>query len=295
MNWVGRKSCPLCGHSPCAPFRRPIPIPDQLQSEDVRITDSRYGKRWPLFRCPSCTFVFADPVPDSIGLAELYGNLQDDEYSGERENRARNFLPILSRIRRFSPAGKRLLDVGAASGIFLDLARRHGFAVEGVEPSSFLVREARELYDLELFCGTLDTFPERPQYDVVTLLDIIEHVFDPAGMLRQVHGRMNPGGLLVAVTPDISSLAANLTGEHWWHFRLAHLQFFNRRSLEHILRCSGFHPLAMRRYAWHFSYHYLLTRLFPRLKSGGGLQNVLKKLNLKLQLFDSLEIYARKI
>ncbi len=99
--------------------------------------------------------------------------------------------------------------------------------------------------------------------------------------------------MLVIVTPDIGSLAARLMGGRWWHYRAAHVNFFNRRSLERLLAAHGFEIALRKRFAWNFSAYYLLTRLLPFLK-GKALQRPLKKLHLKLQLFDSWEVYARK-
>jgi hypothetical protein len=99
--------------------------------------------------------------------------------------------------------------------------------------------------------------------------------------------------MLVIVTPDIGSLAARLMGGRWWHYRAAHVNFFNRRCLERLLNAHGFEIALRKRFAWNFSAYYLLTRLLPFLK-GRALQGPLKKLHLQLHLFDSWEVYARK-
>ncbi len=90
---------------------------------DFKITDSHYGSRWTFYSCRDCGFVFANPVPDGEAIAGFYATLDDEEYSQEDEGRGRNFSVILKRLGRFAPPGSSLLDVGAASGIFLNLAR----------------------------------------------------------------------------------------------------------------------------------------------------------------------------
>ncbi len=191
------------------------------------------------------------------------------------------------------PPGSSLLDVGAASGIFLNLAREEGFRVTGIEPSAALVADARERYGLELFRGSAEQFVAREKFAAITLLDVLEHVTDPDAFLSVLDGFLAPGGTLVVVTPDIGSLAAGLMGGRWWHYRVAHVNFFNRRSLGRLLERHGFETALRKRFAWNFSLYYLLTRLLPFLK-GKTLQTRLKKLHLKLQLFDSWEVYARK-
>jgi len=294
MKLMQRQTCPLCRSADINQFRKGNIAAASLSADDFKITDSRYGSRWTFFACRRCGFVFANPGPSPGDLARFYSRLQDREYSQEKENRAKNFGSILENLRRLAPPGREILDVGAASGIFLDLARRQGFTVDGIEPSRSLANEAKRLYGLTLFVGTLEAFRPRRKFAMIALMDILEHLVDAEKFMKRISDLVAAGGILVVVTPDINSLAARLTGGRWWHYRIAHVQFFNARSLAFLLEKHGFEIILKKRYAWNFSAHYLLSRLFPRLKKDGSLQTALKKLNLRLQLFDSWEIYARK-
>jgi len=285
--------CPLCQSPRIALFKKGTIVPENISSADFKITDSHYGSRWTFYSCRDCGFVFANPAPAKATIAEFYASLADEEYSQEDEGRGRNFSTVLKRLRPYAPPGSRLLDVGAASGIFLNLARKAGFQVTGIEPSAALVADAEKLFGLKLFCGTVEQFIANEKFAVITVLDVLEHVTDPGDFLTVLSRVLAPGGMLVIVTPDISSLAARIMGGRWWHYRVAHLNFFNRRSLARILGDRGFTIVLRKRFAWNFSVYYLLTRLLPFLK-GRALQKPLKKLHLKLQLCDSWEIYARK-
>jgi len=288
-------ACPLCGSARIRRYRTGSFDPAQLESDHFRITDSRYGSLWNLDRCRDCTYVFANPAPDAATVEGFYRGLVDDEYDEESRGREKNFATVLRRLKRLCPPGNRLLDVGAASGIFMNLAADAGYAVDGIEPSRYLCREAEARTGRKVFCGTLSTFPPVEPYAVITLLDLIEHVTEPNGLLAAVSARLQTGGLVVLVTPDIGSLAARLSGRRWWHFRVAHINFFNRRSATRLLERHGLEIVRRRRYAWHFTPYYLLTRLFPGLRHRAALQKWFKRVHLKLQLFDSWEIYARKV
>ncbi len=295
METVPRTQCPLCGSSDIHEFRRGTLDPQLLSPADFRITDSRYGSLWSFKRCGDCRFVFADPAPTQESLAALYTALEDEEYGAEAENRGRNFKTILDRLEKIIPARGNLLDVGAASGIFMQLAGERGFQAEGVEPSIRLVQEARRRYGLDILQGTTDQLPPASRFNVITCLDLIEHLADPLPALQKIIRHLEPGGIFVVVTPDIRSLAARIAGRRWWHYRTAHVNFFSRPALERLMRLLGMEIVSRHRYAWHFSMFYLATRLLPSLGKNATLQRVLKRINCKLQLMDSWEIYARKI
>lgn len=296
MELKQRKSCPLCQSTNIKLFKKGTFDPETLQSDDFKITDSHYGSLWTFFSCGNCGFVFSNPYIPEEHITGFYAQLEDREYSEEAEGRAKNFKTLLKRLKRLNP-GNTLLDIGAASGIFLDLARKEGYDIEGIEPSEYLVKEAEKRYNLHLFKGTMENYIRNKPgktFSVITLLDIIEHLVEPEDFMTKLDNLMEDNGFLVIVTPDVNSLAARTTGSRWWHFRIAHINFFNRTSLEYLLQKHDYEIILKKRYVWNFSFFYLVTRIFPSLKSKKPLQKVLKRLHLKLPLFDSWEIYARK-
>ena len=154
-----------------------------------------------------------------------------------------------------------LFDVGAATGILLDLARaprlgagRHRAQLLGGESGRGQVR----LHALE---GALETasLPE-DRYAAVTMVDFIEHTPLPYEALRRASRILRPPGSSSSSPRTSTAPAARLAGRRWWHLRPAHLAFFSRRSLAVLLRRAGFSIVAERRYSWTFSLHYLLSR-----------------------------------
>lgn len=68
-------------------------------------------------------------------------------------------------------------------------------------------------------------------FDVVTLIDVIEHAPDPVDLLRRIKRVMAPDGICLVVTPDVSSVAARAMGGKWWRFRAAHIGYSTSRRL----------------------------------------------------------------
>ena len=287
--------CPACGGDRLRPFRKGCFDPGSLDASRVKITDSGYGEVWDLSVCLNCGHLFADPCPRPEFLFSLYRDVVDPVYDQEAEGRSRNFLGILRRVERLRPARGRLFDVGAATGILLDLARRRGWKVDGIEPSAWAARWAADRYGILLRRGAFeDAALSAESFDAVTMVDFIEHTPVPRAALSQASRILVPGGILALVTPDIHSLAARLAGRRWWHLRPGHLAYFGRRSLDALLIAHGFRVVLRRRYAWTFSARYLVSR-FGALEGLARRASFLGRIPIKLALGDSFEIYAVKV
>jgi 2-polyprenyl-3-methyl-5-hydroxy-6-metoxy-1,4-benzoquinol methylase len=122
-------------------------------------------------------------------------------------------------------SGGRLLDVGCATGYFLNAARLD-FEVSGVEPSRWAVDYARTRLHLNVTEGHLEAVDLPLEgFDVITMNDVIEHFSDPRAALERSAALLRPGGILYLVTPDIGSLSARVLRGRWWGLRPAHLYY----------------------------------------------------------------------
>ncbi|MCX7974690.1 MAG: class I SAM-dependent methyltransferase [Candidatus Aminicenantes bacterium] len=267
-----------------------------LSPEKIKITDADYGLTWDLSRCLDCSFVFANPCPEEKFITSLYSEVKDPAYEVEALGRRQTFRRLLHRLEKLRPQRGYLLDVGAATGLFLDEAKKRGWQVLGIEPSRWAVEIAQK-QGLKVFQGSLEDFKiDDQRYDVITLIDVLEHTPNPRKIVEKVQKLLKPQGLILIVTPDLESFLAKLTGRYWWHYRPAHLVFFNRQSLKKLLALTHFEVLSWKRYSWHFSLSYLFSRLpftFWLLHKP-FLSSLWSRIQLKLALGDSFEVYAQK-
>ncbi len=290
--------CPVCTSSELTTFKKTTFDIHTLDKDDVKITDSAYGKIWDLSRCTNCTHVFANPRPSSEFILSLYSQIEEPLYEDEAAGRAQNFKRILGQLEKIRPQKGRLFDVGAATGILLDLALKRGWDPDGVEPSAWAAQVAEKKYGLSLRLGDFaEIDAPLDHYAAVTMVDFIEHITHPDAALKKVHDLLSQEGILCLVTPDIQSLAARLFQNKWWHFRPAHLSYYSQQSLRTLLERSGFEVVQVRKYSWTFSAHYLLSRIGPLsfFLKNARLASVWKKIPIKLALSDSFEVYAQKL
>jgi SAM-dependent methyltransferase len=242
--------------------------PARLDPNDLKITDDRYGVTLGLWRCGACGFIYSDR--EEMGdLVALYGALVDDDYDGSRDTRALQMDWILDLAERSHPGAGTGLDIGAASGLLVRKGLDRGLEMAGVEPSASLVEVARRSNDVELVHGVYP-HPDLSgrTFDLVFLVDVIEHVGDPVGLLRAAGAALAPGGVAIVVTPDIGSRTARMMGERWWHLRLAHVGYFDSASFGEAARRAGLVVNSEVRAKWFFRVAYLAARLEQYLPVG---------------------------
>jgi 2-polyprenyl-3-methyl-5-hydroxy-6-metoxy-1,4-benzoquinol methylase len=291
------EKCPICSSRRFRFYKQGTFDYALLDTEQIKITDSEYGKIWDLKECLDCGHIFADPYPKPEFIFSLYSRVEDPAYDQEAEGRSKNFLGILKELEKRLPDKGPLFDVGAATGILLQLARARGWTPSGIEASAWAVTFAAEKRGISLVQGFFEETSLAPgSFRAVTMVDFIEHTPKPREAVRKAHEILAPGGILCLVTPDVHSPAARIAGKRWWHLRPGHLAYFSEKSLIMLLEDAGFEILKRKRYAWTFSAHYLLSRkkIFDVLTKKGRSTSFLKRIPIKLALRDSFEIYAKK-
>ena len=142
----------------------------------------------------------------------------------------------------------------------MEEAEKLGFTAVGIEPSAWLAEIGRR-HGLNIINGTLPNRKVRGKFDVILLIDVIEHVSQPLQLLKILSKLLSPKGKCVIITPDASSIFARLLGFRWWHYRIAHISYFNSCNLSLILNRANLRVTHTKRPAWFFSYDYLHQRL----------------------------------
>jgi SAM-dependent methyltransferase len=259
-------ACPTCGGRDTAPFRsgpdRSHGLPGWFQ----------------LVRCRACGLVYQQPRPTGRALAAYYPPDYSPHAGAGRPSLARRLgwrhgYELYRRCRFLSrhADGGRLLDVGCATGSFLEAIRDFGdWRVWGIEPGLAAARQARAR-DLDVVVARFEDLRLAPEsLEAVTMWDVLEHLPDPVAALSAAREALRPGGHVFLNVPTLDSWDSRLFGDDWCGLDLPrHLTLFDRRTLRLVLERAGLQPVSMAHptgsyYSVTQSSRQLLARRLPR-------------------------------
>lgn len=223
------------------------------------------GSKYRLSAHPRFGFLQVKPTPSAEVITEFYAKefysskyprcnssgldiqLRDKEfYDAGREDVCRNIQELTGRPLK----GMDVLDIGCGWGQALLAFKKKGMHCYGFDPAPEGVAYARKkgLDVVRAGMEKMDVFGGK-KFDVVTLIDVLEHLSDPVAVLKEIRGSLlKPGGILIIDVPNEFN-AFQLAGQKthklasWWVAPPGHLNYFTPATLKRLLRGTGFDAL----------------------------------------------------
>lgn len=155
---------------------------------------------------------------------------------------------VLDRTPRY------ILDIGCSNGVFLDLYKEEGWETWGVEPSGAGMRSEEKGHRITHDVFERAKLPE-DYFDLIILNHTLEHMDNPAEVLKKVYGLLKSGGIILVDVPNAGGLGARILGKYW-PLRLPqeHKWQFTKESLSKLFRESGFEILTFKSRSGIFEY-----------------------------------------
>lgn len=238
-------NCRLCDRQ-TDPFLR-LPTGD-LDEPFLDVTLRRRLPELELRRCATCGCLWAsDARQEEQLLVDAYERVAAAYFDSQPDDpRYVRFYRQLERFVKQHTDGRVILDVGCGDGVFLSCLSSD-WSRQGLEPSTSGASLARRK-NLAVVNGTLDTVPDEIHADVISALDVIEHVVDPHRFVESVKRRLRPRGVLLLLTGDADSYPARVAGPQWSYLRwCGHISVFSQSGLRKLLESHGFEVLAWSR------------------------------------------------
>lgn len=215
---------------------------------------TKFKTPFTLYRCKECFCVFQHPVPEDADLfydRDYYVGSADFSYHDERKSeKFKNYVwqARLKTIKDHKPAG-RFLDVGCSFGGFVRAASEY-YESYGMDVSEYAVTEGNKFglkqnyKGQQLFHGSLLNLPDHPvfkrKFDIITLIEVWEHLIDPQRQAQAAFNLLNPGGLLVIQTANLEGWQAVNAGKGYHYFLPGHLVCYTATGLKYLLQEAGF-------------------------------------------------------
>ena len=216
-------------------------------------TNVTLSNRLPYFdvmKCLNCEVLFTNKFPTSKKIIDIYS---ENYYSPWTDSAGTipksvelmkkktfkaylNLLPRYIKLKR-----KKLLDIGCATGFLLETAREKGCDCWGVELNPFGAKESSKKFPKKIFNGILENSKFKNDFfDIVTMIDLIEHTQNPLAVMKEVRRITKKGGYVLMVTPNVGGMWAKVLGKKWTNFKEEHLFYFKENSLKYMINKSGF-------------------------------------------------------
>jgi len=175
------------------------------------------------------------------------------------------------------PSGVRVLDIGCGAGVITLIANEgKSNTVYGVEPDPDRAKVSAER-GLKMECGLLDSayFERHGRFDVIMLIDVLEHLVDPQAMLALIKQGLNPGGRILLSVPNVAhwSVRLKLLFGRFDYTEIGimdatHLRWFYEGSLRALVESQGFTITDVRQSAGTFLWSYSARPPFKWLPAG---------------------------
>jgi SAM-dependent methyltransferase len=240
IRWFTVEACPVCGGT------------EQLRSEPLDVEEYRFGnesiqvpiQRISLLNCRECGYLIKSVVPSPRFLEQLFtrqaGEVWADDYGFTDEVKV---LRELTGGRSFE-----VLDIGASNGGLLKALTRDGLvgrrsALDVVMYPGFDVWVHGEF--IRGFADSEDLSWSGKPYDMVTMFDVVEHLYDPDQAFANLRRLVKQGGFVIIETGDSKSYwPRKFRARHWWYAGLfEHHIFWSENSLRYVAQGHGFSTL----------------------------------------------------
>lgn len=250
----GFQVCPGCGNRTKSIFYR------------YRYTDCESF----IYRCDRCSLEFLRPLVLAEVNERRMESVDDAEMFHSPLLRCLHewliIRPEITRVRNLLGRNDfSMLDVGCGTGWISRIWADSGARVTGLEPSEARAALARERGLRVLSCYA-EELESNERFNLIVIRHVIEHLEDPAAILRNLATQLTPEGFLLVITPNIDCIGRRVFDDDWTWVLLWHCNFFNPHSLGMLLNTCDYTIAEIYQTPSPLWYPESFRRRYPRLE-----------------------------
>jgi 2-polyprenyl-3-methyl-5-hydroxy-6-metoxy-1,4-benzoquinol methylase len=297
------KKCPVCDSEHIF-FKykinyssHPSPHLEDLKDVDFKYFDCRDCHA--LFLNPMYTMEFTEDVHKTNGNSFVW---QDSYFDFVQTYGDSSYSPVAEeikkQIRAAGIAAPSILDVGSGTGALLSELKRIGLNdLQGVEPGP-QGKAGAEKYQLPIANIGITEFNPGKKYNVVLLMDVIEHIPDTHELITKIDSLLAPGGIIISNTPNLGSLASLIRKDRWSALTPpAHLLMWHKKTFAALAKRYRYTIIAQKTTRFsllNYFIHRLPKPLSPITAALKKIDHYLHVHNTSLPLGDSLFVVMKK-
>lgn len=232
MNTFSR--CPSCNSAH---------LNQEITTRDYFLTHETFS----LLSCSECHLWFTNPQPESLELSRYYisekyishksrpKSLFDIIYILARNYALKQKLKIINKF----DLNHTVFDYGCGNGDFLNYCSKHGWNIDGFEPSTTARENAEKKVHQQIY-NTQNQLINLEPYSIVTLWHVLEHIPNIGETITLLKNLIAENGKLIIALPNHESLDATYYHQYWAAYDVPrHLFHFSKKSMKYFLTKHG--------------------------------------------------------
>lgn len=198
--------------------------------------------------CNDCGFIFTSNPFSEQQFEKRYKDLSKYEYDSEEYclNEQDNYIKRCERQYNFINSNIKdfdsILEIGASSGYNLNLYRKNKYVL-GIEPSQINCKKAKEIYEVEMFCGMFENYIQnksQKKYDLIFLSHVLEHIVNPNDFIKKIK-EINNKYIFI----EVPGMDYKFMDEPFGIFCEEHVNYFTVESLIKLMKKNGYSMIDM--------------------------------------------------
>jgi 2-polyprenyl-3-methyl-5-hydroxy-6-metoxy-1,4-benzoquinol methylase len=230
------EQCTVCGKNSFSNY---------LQGRDYFLTQEEFT----IVKCDNCGFLFVNPRPDVNEISKYYKSEEYISHSNTKKGllnkvyhiiRKKNHKKKFDLISSYKQSGT-ILDIGCATGEFLNFLKKQNWKTIGVEPDVTAQNFAKSKYGLNVFSEDFLDKTEPAKIDVITMWHVMEHVHILRQRMQQIKRLLVKDGIAFIAVPNVACYDARHYGEFWAGYDLPrHIYHFTQESMIRLFEKHNF-------------------------------------------------------
>ena len=231
----------------------------------------RDSKKHKVMKCINCSHIQLSPIPTVEEEKQFYNkNLQQknirDVISIKKlhEKMITDTERRVSFVSKLTPKKGRILEIGSGHGFFLEMMRKKGFKMTGIEVSKEKQKILKKVTKAKILSINInENNPEIGFFDTIVFFHVLEHMREPIDFLKKCKKLLKPKGKIVVEVPNYDDFQLKLNkkySEFYW--QRAHISYFTPKILRKVFQKNHFKNIkivGVQRYSIENLFNWRLT------------------------------------